>query len=64
MLTVRSEFFIGSLSARRDIKAGEEITVDYVDIDWPLSKRQAYLKEKYSFDCQCAKCVREGFLSA
>lgn len=45
--------------ARRDIAAGEEITVTYWDTDLPVEERKADLLRNWHFDCNCTKCIRE-----
>ena len=47
------------VEALRDIKAGEELTVSYVDETEPLAARRAALAS-YRFECRCAKCERES----
>lgn len=47
------------IRAMRPIKAGEEITISYVDEDAPLEERQDALLE-YGFVCDCPKCSAEG----
>lgn len=46
------------LRALRPIKSGEEIFVKYVDVTNPIGVRQAELKQRYFFDCQCSKCLK------
>jgi hypothetical protein len=62
-----------ALIAVRPIKAGEEITISYLDeggddedegeeggsAGWSLKKRQAALKD-YGFTCTCPRCTREA----
>ncbi|EJD45641.1 SET domain-containing protein [Auricularia subglabra TFB-10046 SS5] len=43
-------------TALRDIAAGEEITVSYIDDKKPKSERRKELKEKYFFKCTCERC--------
>lgn len=40
-----------------DIKAGEEICDNYIDITQTKEKRKHLLKTRYGFDCACARCV-------
>ena len=40
----------------RDIKAGEEICDNYVDIDLNKKRRQRRLLDQYGFLCECEKC--------
>ena len=47
------------VEALRDIEAGEELTVSYVDETEPLAARRAALAS-YRFECRCAKCERES----
>ncbi|CAD7927711.1 unnamed protein product [Amoebophrya sp. A25] len=44
------------LVARRDIRAGEEITISYCDEALDVRKRQVLLKSKYGFECKCTRC--------
>ena len=44
----------------RAVPRGEEITVSYLKLDAPGAARRAYLREKYNFDCRCARCVLDG----
>ncbi len=47
------------LSADQDIKAGEELTIKYVNhASYP--KRQKELAKDYAFQCRCPKCVQES----
>jgi hypothetical protein len=56
------------LIASRDIKAGEELFVEYVKDDdfWlqPRATRQAYLQLHWSFTCTCDACSDETFQTA
>lgn len=55
--------FILSMLATRDIKAGEEVLVSYLD-DCTLARsrhtRQKILMENYLFKCNCSKCISEA----
>ncbi|ORX40489.1 hypothetical protein BD324DRAFT_677953 [Kockovaella imperatae] len=44
--------------AIRQIATGEEILTSYIDISLPLAERQADLKERYGFICDCELCQR------
>ncbi|KAJ3110349.1 SET and MYND domain-containing protein 3 [Phlyctochytrium bullatum] len=44
------------LVAQRDIDAGEEITIVYVDRCMQQDLRRQYLRSIYTFDCNCAQC--------
>ena len=48
------------LVATRDIRAGEEVTVCYIDAPpgTPLAARREALRD-YGFHCDCARCLRE-----
>ena len=41
----------------RDLEAGEEITVSYIDTTHPSYARQRELRDRYFFDCKCSKCL-------
>jgi len=40
----------------KDIKAGEELFISYIDYNMCKCNRQLQLKENYGFDCECEKC--------
>lgn len=42
--------------ASTDVVAGEELSVDYIDIRQSREQRQALLSRKYGFKCTCASC--------
>jgi hypothetical protein len=42
----------------RDIKAGEEVVISYIDEDAPRLERQSQLKD-YGFVCKCEACLSE-----
>jgi hypothetical protein len=47
------------IKALRDIRAGEEICISYLDecqLERSRHSRQNYLKENYIFQCECEKC--------
>ncbi|CAG8454935.1 24281_t:CDS:2 [Dentiscutata erythropus] len=44
------------LRSIENIKAGEEITISYVDVAMSRTSRQKLLSEKYFFKCQCSRC--------
>ncbi|KAI0693920.1 SET domain-containing protein [Cerioporus squamosus] len=46
------------LVALRDIAAGKEVRISYVDATLPKVLRQRELKEVYGFACQCKLCTR------
>jgi hypothetical protein len=45
--------------AKRDLTAGEELTINYVDVAAPVGRRRRQLRH-YGFVCDCPKCVEEG----
>ncbi|GFR39660.1 hypothetical protein Agub_g131 [Astrephomene gubernaculifera] len=45
--------------AQRDIPAGEEITLSYIDVSLPYKQRQAQLAD-YGFVCRCSRCTAEA----
>ncbi|OSC96407.1 SET domain-containing protein [Trametes coccinea BRFM310] len=45
--------------ARRDIAAGEELTITYVNPNLPLEQRRRQLMEWGFGKCMCERCVRE-----
>ena len=45
--------------AKRDIKAGEELTMCYVDEGGDVATRREELRD-YGFECGCERCVREA----
>jgi tetratricopeptide (TPR) repeat protein len=48
--------YMVTMIALKDIKAGEELTISYIDKDMDYRDRQAKLKEMYLFDCACDRC--------
>ena len=48
-----------SIHPTRDIRAGEEVTIAYIDTHQPLTARRKQLQVTYFFHCQCTRCVRE-----
>ncbi|KAF9073357.1 SET domain-containing protein [Rhodocollybia butyracea] len=49
--------FSGELRAIRDVEAGEEITIMYVNIAAQGRVRRSWLKEDYFFACGCNTCT-------
>lgn len=49
-----------SVVALRDIAAGEELTISYIDTALPNAVRQQQLFEHYLFECGCPRCVTES----
>ena len=52
--------WILSFQTTREVAAGEELCISYIDTNLPRSSRQYELKSVYSFDCLCERCVQEG----
>lgn len=48
------------LTAARDVSAGEQMGVSYVDGEMALAVRQEHLRYNYGFVCGCQKCVEEA----
>ena len=47
------------LRAARDIPAGEQLFIAYLDVDLPVARRQEKLHFGYGFHCTCARCLEE-----
>eukprot|EP00668_Euglena_longa_P014544 GGOE01018534.1.p1 GENE.GGOE01018534.1~~GGOE01018534.1.p1 ORF type:complete len:437 (+),score=115.10 GGOE01018534.1:66-1376(+) len=45
--------------ASRDIRAGEELCISYIDEDMDVATRQTHLWHHYRFHCRCPKCTKE-----
>ena len=56
---VGEESQIVFLKATRDIDAGQELTITYVDLLQGYSERQDNFKIKYGFNCCCQRCAYE-----
>ncbi|KAG2452933.1 hypothetical protein HYH02_002272 [Chlamydomonas schloesseri] len=50
--------------AARDIAAGEELSVSYMDVGLPYEARQRHLEWSYGFVCRCPRCREEGAAAA
>lgn len=37
----------------KELKAGEEVILSYIDVSKPYALRQADLKQRFLFSCQC-----------
>jgi hypothetical protein len=46
------------LTAKRGIRAGDEITISYIDEHAALADRQDALRD-YGFTCSCPRCFSE-----
>ena len=44
----------------RDVQAGEELCISYVDLGLSVEERQRIFQYKYAFTCDCPRCVAEG----
>lgn len=40
-----------------DIKKGEEVTINYIDLLLNREYRKKLLKQAYLFDCKCKRCI-------
>jgi SET domain len=47
---------VASVRSIRDISAGEQVTISYVDNTHKRAIRRKELREKYFFDCRCEGC--------
>jgi SET domain-containing protein len=47
--------------AKRDLEAGEEVTISYLGHmgDQPVFERRKFLRNRYGFECDCALCQNE-----
>ncbi|GCA62933.1 hypothetical protein KIPB_006707, partial [Kipferlia bialata] len=52
---------VQTITAARDIKAGDELTRSYIDPLQTRSKRRSHLKIAHDIDCQCELCSLEGY---
>ncbi|KAG1680830.1 hypothetical protein FOA52_008163 [Chlamydomonas sp. UWO 241] len=50
---------VASFTAARDIGAGEQLFVSYLDEGLPLAARRSHLEFGYGFTCKCVRCVEE-----
>lgn len=50
------------LRSVREIKAGEELCVTYVDAALSTDARQKTLQQKYGFTCTCQRCTHLGWM--
>ena len=48
-----------TITALRDIKEGEELSISYVDATKPYEERRAVLEKHYGFECKCERCTTE-----
>lgn len=47
------------MSVKEDIGEMQEVTISYVNPEWPGELRRQTLKRDYGFDCACVKCKEE-----
>ena len=47
------------LEAVRNVSAGEEVTISYINEDRPPSARRENLASAYHFYCSCSRCTKE-----
>lgn len=47
------------VTMKEDVAEMQEITISYVNPDWPGELRRQTLKRDYGFDCSCKKCKDE-----
>ena len=48
------------VTALKDIPAGTELCISYIDEDADVEYRRSQLQNHYLFECMCDKCVRES----
>lgn len=46
-----------TIQALHDIEEGEEITISYMEVEYPKDERCAELKKIFGFDCVCSLCT-------
>lgn len=54
----RAKPLLAQVALLQDVKAGEELTQSYVDLDMELDDRRDALQD-YGFWCRCSRCARE-----
>ncbi|GMF77822.1 unnamed protein product [Aspergillus oryzae] len=47
------------IKATRPIQKGDQIFISYIDATNPVKLRRSELRERYYFDCHCAKCAKD-----
>ena len=45
------------LEARRDLAAGEEVTISYIPVTWMRAPRRRVLQTSWGFACDCPRCA-------
>jgi len=49
--------YLFCMRTTKDIKAGEEILISYVPVEWGFDARQYVLHDRYRFRCKCPRCA-------
>ncbi len=49
------------MKAIKQIGIGEQITINYCDIELPKNERQERLRKSFYFDCNCHKCLSNDY---
>jgi len=57
--TAKEDPFYSKVISLQDIKAGEELTINYLETGLPFHQRKNHLRLIYRFDCDCSLC-QEG----
>ena len=52
------------LLAQREIEAGEELSISYVDVTQPTEVRRRKLQARYGFHCVCPRCTADDVPSS
>ena len=47
------------MALKDGIPEGDEVTISYVDPQWPTKLRRETLKRDYGFDCECKQCIED-----
>lgn len=55
-----SEGSVITLRTKRDVYAGEKLSICYVDFDAPVDERRRQLEFQHNFLCQCERCCLEA----
>ena len=48
-----------TFTAVKEIRAGDQLTISYIDEHLPLEKRQELLRKFYGFNCRCDFCIAQ-----
>ncbi len=49
------------MKAIKQIEIGDQITINYCDIELPKNERQEWLTKHFYFDCNCQKCLSNDY---